>query len=190
MACPMARAASASPRRSKSSSAPGPRTAFSYAGKYYNFDNVRLTPKPYQKPVARYPHRRQQPRHLPGDRRSAACQSSSRCGSASCRNWSPISALIARLRRRPVIPARARCYLRAPVYVGRDRRRRRAPSPKTASCISIAISASGSRIRRRGRRAGDRGPGGARQAAAGPSPMTRRCATRSSSARPSRSSTG
>src|SRR5207248_9108354 len=50
MAYPTARAASASPKYSKSSSAVGLRSASPLRGKFHRFHNVTVVPKPLQKP--------------------------------------------------------------------------------------------------------------------------------------------
>ena len=82
---------------------------FSYQGKYYSFDNVSADPEALPEAVAGDPHRRQQRRHLPGDRQARPRRYSSRSGSARSRNWSRTSPPTAKRGRKPAIPARARC---------------------------------------------------------------------------------
>ena len=111
-------------------------------GKYYSFDNVRLTPKPYQKP---WPEIRIAANSA--DTFPAIGQARPR----RVRRGAPRHALGARAQhhrlprgveggrpsgRGPGVPARAG-------LCRRDRRGRRARSRKKASCISTATSASG-----------------------------------------------
>ena len=121
--------------------------SFSYHGKYYSFDNVKLIAEALPEALAGDPHRRQQRRHLPGDRQARPRRvrrgAARHARGARTEHHAPT----ARPGRRRAIPARARCScaLRSmsPTPTGR-----RARSRKKASCISTAISASGSRIRR------------------------------------------
>ena len=45
---------------------------FSYEGKYYNFKNITVAPKPLQKPLSADPDSRREPRHLSRGRRARA----------------------------------------------------------------------------------------------------------------------
>ena len=60
---------------------------FSYKGKYYAYDNVRLSPKPLTRAVARDPRRRRQPRHLSPRSARWAIRSSSPPASAISPSW-------------------------------------------------------------------------------------------------------
>ena len=90
---------------------------FSFAGKFYNYENVCIVPKPYHKP---HP-----PIRIAANREdtfiSAGQQgyrSSSGRGAARSTKSCPILRSIARPGRLRVIPAMARFISRAPVYVG------------------------------------------------------------------------
>ena len=60
---------------------------FQFHGKFYDFDNVYLVPKPYQTAVSGDPRRGEQPRHLSGTTARRASRSSSPRASAICTNW-------------------------------------------------------------------------------------------------------
>ena len=120
----------------------GPR--FSYQGKYYSFDNVSADPEALPEAVAGDPHRRQQRRHLPGDRRARPrrlCRGAARHPAELAPNITRVSRSLEGSR---AIPARARCFC-ARRSMSPKPTRRRATSRKKASCISTATSASGSR---------------------------------------------
>ena len=60
---------------------------FSYKGKYFTFNNVRLAPKSAAEAVARDPRRRGQPRHLSGHRHAGPSRSSSPPAPAISPSW-------------------------------------------------------------------------------------------------------
>src|SRR5665213_2046805 len=122
---------------------------FSYHGKYYSFDNVALTPKPYQKPWPEIRIAANSADTFPATP-SSAMRYSSPFASARSRSWARTSPRTARLGRKPATPARGR-YFCGRRSMSPKPTRPRSRSRKRASCISIAISASGWRIRRRAR---------------------------------------
>ncbi len=88
--------------------------AFSYDGKYYSFNNVALTPKPYQKPYPELRMAAATPETFPQIGHLGlpifVAVSLSRCARARSRNWPSTSRPIARPIRRPAMRGAARCF--------------------------------------------------------------------------------
>ena len=139
---------------------------FSYKGKYYSFENVAVTPKPYQKPWPEIRVAANSADTFPAIAKARPC--GLRRGPAwhARRTGAQHQPPIARPGRKPGIPARAR-YSCAPRSISPTPTRRRCGSPKKASCTSIAISASGLKICDPRRGAGRRGPRRTRPSPAG-----------------------
>jgi len=92
--------------------------SFSYKGKYYSFDNVKLTPKPYQKPWPEIRKRRQQ-RRQPSRRSPSSAHGVFRRGAARHAGGAggPTSRPIARRWKEAGHPGEGKVFLRAPVYI-------------------------------------------------------------------------
>ena len=162
---------------------------FSYQGKYYSFDNVALTPKPYQKPWPEIRVAANSADTFPAIAKLGhAVFVAVRLGTLE--ELEPNITAYRKAWKEAGHPGEGKVFLRAPVYRRRHRRGGAARSRKKASCISTAISASGLKIRRPAPGCGPSRTAPRAAAACRRSPTRTRCARRSSSARPSASPTG
>ena len=160
--------------------------SFSYAGKYYNFDNVRLTPKPYQQPWPEIRIAANSADTFPAiGKLGHGVFVAVRLGTLE--EFAPNIRAYREAYKAAGHPGEGQVFLRAPVYVAETAAQAREEPEESIMYFYRYLGVPLEDFGVPSRRARGRGPGGAR--AAGQyrrSAMTRRCATRSSSARPSR----
>jgi len=117
---------------------------FSYSGKFYKFENVRLTPKPYQKPWPEIRIAANSPDTFPAiGTLGHGVFVAVRLGTLP--ELAPNIRAYREAYKAAGHPGEGKVFLRAR-YTSARRPNRPAPSPKTASCISTDTLASGSKI--------------------------------------------
>ena len=161
---------------------------FSYKGKYYSFENVAVTPKPYQKPWPEIRVAANSADTFPAIAKLGhAVFVAVRLGTLE--ELEPNITAYRKAWKEAGHPGEGKVFLRAPVYLA-DTDEAALGSRRKASCTSTAISVNGLRILRPAPGSGRSRTAPRAAVACRKSPTRTRCAKRSLSARPSASPNG